>query len=223
MENGITSSLTATSSSMYVPEISGKIVKVRVRDDKTFSVHESVLKQSPFFRNALRLEWRELRDGAAIKVSHHRPKIFEIYLKWLYSHAIEEELSSMALVQMYVLGEEMMDTRFQDATIAALISRCLKHKNYPVTDQVNVIYEGTYSTSPARRLLVDFFVYAGDRQWVSGRDLANCFHADFVNDLLEALMTKPKKLYASGSFPWSENPAAYFHSSKRGDDGAAAK
>jgi hypothetical protein len=179
---------------------------------ETFHVHKDVLNQSPFFNNALKPEWTAMRDGRPIEIPDHMPVIFEMYDKWLYSHVLVETTNTIALAHMYVLGEEMLDTHFQDAVISAIMSNCATHSIYPVGAQIDIIYTGTTATSPARKLLVDFFLHAGGKEWVLDRDHASNRPADFVNDLLTALMDRSRQ--PSESLPWITNPAAYFLNGK---------
>jgi hypothetical protein len=113
---------------------------------------------------------------------------------------------------MYVLGEEMLDTYFQEAVISAIISNCSTHSIYPIGLQIDIIYRGTTATSPARKLLVDFFLHAGGKKWVFDKDHASKRPADFVNDLLTALMDKSRM--SSEAKPWVTKPAAYMLNGK---------
>ncbi|KAK4960581.1 hypothetical protein LTR10_003477 [Elasticomyces elasticus] len=73
------------------------------------------------------------------------------------------------LAQLYCFGERMQDHRFQNAVVDAIIAnvrdthrgklngRKASFKHYPSIQVVNLIYEGTPSGSPARRLMVNIY------------------------------------------------------------------
>ncbi|KAK5729613.1 hypothetical protein LTR17_011800 [Elasticomyces elasticus] len=73
------------------------------------------------------------------------------------------------LAQLYCFGVRMQDHRFQNAVVDAIIAnvedthrgklngRKASFKHYPSIQVVNLIYEGTPSGSPARRLMVNIY------------------------------------------------------------------
>jgi hypothetical protein len=58
-----------------------------------------------------------------------------------------------------------MDTSFQNKIIDAIVSRVDKAKKHPGNKVVKVIYGGTPSGSPARRLLIDMWAYRAKGKW----------------------------------------------------------
>lgn len=167
-----------------------------------------MLAQSPYFANALKPEWASMREGP-IDLKDADSEAFAPYVQWLYAHAKPKVVvGSMTWAKAYVLGERLMDPEYQYAILAALINECKEEDAFPTGgDEITIIYAGTPSDSPARKLLVDFFCYEGLPSWVADEDFARNGPADFVNDVLLELMRK--KNIPSGPRPWEKSPASY--------------
>ena len=191
--------------------IMSEIIEVQAGKGKVFRIHKDVLEQSPFFKNVLKSEWILNRNGKPIEFKDEDPDIFAAYVQWLYSHNIDNKHNTSKWARMYVLGEMLMDLDFQNAVLATMMHQCDTQKLFPGGHQVNIIYAGTTEMSPARRLLVDFFVWVGGETWVNGKDMdfVNKYPTEFVNDLIIALMDKrpPPPVNVR---PWMRNPASYF-------------
>lgn len=89
------------------------------------------------------------------------------------------------LVQAYTLGETLLDTKFQDAAMDAIICKLRGRSGYTFygigAEIINMIYEGTTAESPARLLLMDIYtIHANEAQI---RRLKNEVPADFVHDI----------------------------------------
>jgi hypothetical protein len=179
----------------------------------TFRVHEAIIRQSTFFVNALKPEWTSAREGRPIDLKDEDPDIFAAYVQWLYTHQLDSTFSTIKWSKMYALGGKFMDLEFQDVVLDLLICQCDKYAKYPGQKQVSIIYEGTTTGSPARRLLVDQFSWVGGESWVKGQNLASKHPPEFINDLLEALMVNKKKLI--GDRPWVADKTAYFVGSRK--------
>jgi hypothetical protein len=93
--------------------VSGDIVDVGVRSGpniNTYHVHREVLAVAPYFQNALKPEWETQRDSKPIDLSVELPRIFDLYLQYLYVRSIPDTLNSADLVHLYVLGESSCTT-----------------------------------------------------------------------------------------------------------------
>ena len=102
-----------------------------------------------------------------------------------------------------------MDTAFKKAIIAAIIRSTIDHKMYPSLKAVQIIYAGTPSSSPARRLMVDFWVFSAKPTWTGLSDLIEKTCSDFVNDLVRELIVKRGKPSGVLQRPWVEDPDSY--------------
>ncbi|KAF2660687.1 hypothetical protein K491DRAFT_688127 [Lophiostoma macrostomum CBS 122681] len=79
---------------------------------------------------------------------------------------------------------------------------------------VKIIYAGTPPMSPARRLMVDYWTWAGDVKWLQGRNLIEQISAEFAGDLVLALLEKRKKPGNRTERPWVSQPKSYRLSSQ---------
>jgi len=80
-----------------------------------------------------------------------------------------------------------------------------------------VLYNGTTEESPARKLIIDYYCWAGTGDWVAKKvNLGETATADFINDLLLALMLDKKDINGEkGVGPWVADPATYFFGTRK--------
>ncbi|KAF2869126.1 hypothetical protein BDV95DRAFT_596788 [Massariosphaeria phaeospora] len=138
-------------------------INIVVGSKKTFQVHKHVLKSSPFLNNIAKSEIE------AMGLPEEKPRIFELYLHWLYSKNLHAKSSNPVvlgnLAKAYVLGEALSDADFQRAVMNAIILNCEYNNSIPSLAIVNLIYRGTTASSPARRLMIDFFRWVAAPWW----------------------------------------------------------
>lgn len=185
-------------------------------EEECFHVHASALTStSEFFKSALKKEWRKTGDRD-IDLRDQQTETFSSYVHWLYYNEIitdmkwtcadDDEIPGPdfdSLGELYVLGEHLIDTAFQDAVISVLVGLTRKKDQddvnyYPGFSTVNIIYEGTTDKSPARRLLVDLHVRHGNENWIKDHCVKNgsdCFNHEFLTDLSQALLKDRVLLY----------------------------
>jgi hypothetical protein len=187
-------------------------VEIVVGTTSIFRVHEDVLRQSPYFVNALKPEWRAAREGKPIGLEDEDPDIFAGYVQWLYTHQVDTKFNTVKRAEMYVLGEVLMDNAFQNAVLGTMIRRVEAKHHYPIGEEIDIIYNGTNEGSPARRLLVDYYVWGAGSSWVKGYDMANTRPTDFINNLLLALVTRRPALCLNGKGEktWISDVSKYF-------------
>jgi hypothetical protein len=199
---------------LTVFSISGNIVDVKVGsepDSKIFHVHKEVLAAAPFFQNALKPKWEARRNAAHIVLSDETPRIFDLYLQYLYVRIIPEALNWADLAHLYVLGEKLMHNEFQNAIVGRFIARLPRAAS---STAVNIIYDGTPEGLLARKLMVDMICFVGGANWV--RDTAlQTFRPEFVNGAFVALLeyrSLPQQR------PWVTNPGVYFAANTQGNE-----
>jgi hypothetical protein len=77
------------------------------------------------------------------------------------------------LANSYVLGEELIDRRYQNAVLDTILSYCVKRDTFSSNAVVRIIYRGTPLSSQARRVLVDFWAWEAtlvlERTWKTDR------------------------------------------------------
>ncbi|CAN9106542.1 unnamed protein product [Alternaria sp. RS040] len=190
------------------------VVPIQVGCDKTslLRVHTGVLiKSSEMLKNVIKTEWRT--DATKpIDMSDVELTIFEAYCGWLYTGKIvrskEDDCFSL-LAKLYVLGEKLMDTAFKSAIIAAIMRSKIDRKMYPCTRAVQIIYAGTPGSSPARRLMVYFWVFSAGPTWNGLSDLIEGTCPDFVNDLARELIVTRDRPDDFVQRPWIEDLGSY--------------
>jgi hypothetical protein len=181
----------------------------------TFPVHESVVcDSSAFFKSAMKPEWTSA-TSRIVDLTDEDPNIFEIYLHWLYFKTLSTihnrppiaDIEYIELAQCYVLGEKLLDMKFKNAVIDALIEVLENDPEdncfLPDYDIINTIYEGTTEGSPARTLLVDMW---------QGRATPSCKAAldecppEFTMDLAKVFLD----LNLAANSPWKNSMEKYY-------------
>jgi hypothetical protein len=98
----------------------------------------------------------------------------------------------LLLAGLYVLGETLMDAKFQNKIIheflrlSKLKQGPYERRYYPNGECVNIIYQGTATDSPARRMLIDFATGEGNVAWLSFPNLDR----EYLLDGFKALLRK---------------------------------
>lgn len=110
-------------------------------------------------------EWRS-DPNKPIELHDTCSSDFEAYSQWLYTRLLPSEDSYRrfsALSGLYVLGERLMDDTFQQIIIDHMILRAgntgAKLDRCPALETINIIYKGTSTNSPARRLVSDMWAH----------------------------------------------------------------
>lgn len=157
---------------------------------KEFVAHEGQLHESTFFYNALTEEGRE-GQTRKIELPDDEPETIRLYLHFLYTQQIPEDLIFVEWAQLYVFGQKISDKGLKNAVLRILLLEVPTiADNFSVAEAVNIIYERTSSGSLGRKLLVDIFHAAGASTWVAGED----FHRDFWQDLVVKFMESEQLL-----------------------------
>ncbi|KAF1979084.1 hypothetical protein BU23DRAFT_595528 [Bimuria novae-zelandiae CBS 107.79] len=159
-------------------EPTDKIIKLKVTkeagDTKALNVHLGVLcKSSGFFQRAMKPKWTELREQPdIIDLAGYSVQTVSDYIKWLYSDNIqiklyhagegarekvagEAEKIFVMLAEAYVFGEEIIDAKYKNALVKTVLAAIKSFGWNLGPNSVDIIYKGTPSTSPLRRLIAD--------------------------------------------------------------------
>lgn len=131
------------------------------------------------------------------------------------NHDLMDE-TQIFLARAYVFGEKVIDNQFKDTIIDCMIACTVKFGDCPSHTAMNILYQGTLANSPARRLIVDFWVYCAhdSKGWAGSVKLHT---PELIADALEAIVRKrpfPKNR------PWEESPEQY-HEKNQVEDIAA--
>jgi hypothetical protein len=197
------SSLQATTSppAMFHPD--SLVTLLAGPEEHRMVVHETYLSQdSAFFKAALKKQWTE-GQTRVIKLPEESLEPMQHYIDHVYSGRVPthnltaEKMSDVdghyyeSLVHLYVLAERMLDANCRNAIIREIFRLSQlecgspKAKTYPDSQAITVIYQGTTSESPARRLMIDFAVCCGDETWFDGED-----GQEYLLDFSKAMVKK---------------------------------
>ena len=173
------------------------------------AVHQATLiKSSKFFAKAIKPEWKDLRGEPSIDLTHIDLYTFQIYIHWLYFGTLPIDGKGRdahpALGKVYVLGEELMDIALKNDVLDTIIATATEANCYPNGKVIAAIYDGTPSSSPARRLMVDFYsILARNKSWAD--EFENC-PKDFLVDVMKALVMSRA---IDDKRPWLEDSRLY--------------
>lgn len=167
---------------------------------------------------------------AHIDTSKEDPLILDHYRRWITTHKIntkerprwaspeeksnpgytqESTLDTEHLASCYGLGERIKDTKYRNAILSTMRHYAVNERLFPSDRAVAIIYESTQKGSPARKMMVDFWAYAGSEGWLEdGGIRANVCH-EFLEDLVPALLRVRVKPLGK-DWPWAENVDTYF-------------
>jgi hypothetical protein len=187
--------------SVFYPD-SLVILLVSPKEEKLVVYETYLARDSAFFKAALKKHWTE-GQTRIIKLPEESSEPMQHYISYLYGGKLPTHYQvdgspytadcnlSELLAQLYVLGERLLNAKYQDTIIHEIfrLSKIAygpqKVTYYLGTPFVNVVYQGTTSQSPARRMIVDVAVYHDSKAWLNkGRD------AGFFFDLSKALFQK---------------------------------
>ncbi|PYI15781.1 hypothetical protein BO86DRAFT_415703 [Aspergillus japonicus CBS 114.51] len=151
----------------YVNKSQGRAIEIVVGDEqKVYGVHEGLIRSSsPFFDKAMAGEWTE---------------IVALYIHWLYYSTLpvfcdEPGLFGnseyLDLVKAYVLGDKILDIRFQDTVIDAIVEKCHSIARdglrwYPVGEVLEYAYHNLAASAPILELFVDIYVAQASSSWL---------------------------------------------------------
>ncbi|KAF2502313.1 hypothetical protein BU16DRAFT_4689 [Lophium mytilinum] len=214
--------------------IGSTVVTVRVSStnrSQDFLIHDSFLvKSSDFFAAALRGEWRESIERV-IPLPDLSPDHFNIYFHWLYSGKIysapdgydkkpvqpqvetefKGEMSS--LVRCWTMGQRLMDTKFMDTVMDALIHLVEDAPSFiNAKADVAVIYKETLPGSMLRRFIIEQIVQQCTEEFIDHYGDVE-LPREFLQELLHGLAAVRGK-NRDNKPQWLKNPCA-FHEHKR--------
>ena len=145
-----------------------------------YSVHESLVRaSSPFFDKAMAGEWKESAQRT-VQLPDVDVEIFALYAHWLYCGTLPVigerrdwtgTMEYLHLAKAYVLGDRLLDTKFQNAVIDAIVEKSQTAArggtDRPCLDVIRYTYQSTAESATIRDLLVDVYICHGTSTWLS--------------------------------------------------------
>ncbi|KAL1622565.1 hypothetical protein SLS56_008743 [Neofusicoccum ribis] len=200
--------------------VKSRMVQVKVGGrEEPYHVHKDVLcASSPFFRKACNGPWKESRKNW-IDLPKDHPKVFEVYLQWLYLDDFDipasegfKHPSFWTIYESYKFGDKILDISFKNAVIDVLVDVNIKYRRYPAF-LANRIYDELPSSSTFRRLYVDFWIWSeGTSQYGDGRKGSDSETApmEFFRDVAKGLaQLKTSGFKADARKPWISDTCQY--------------
>jgi hypothetical protein len=133
--------------------------------------------------------------------SHTCPELdessFSIYCEWIYSRQVAvgnaldgDEIESASkyyqLVNAYLLGICLEDSKFCTAILDSFLELDVDNGSYPGSGPVQTAYKNTEGPCVLRRFLVDLYVIADDGDWFEEQNWED-YPMEFMKDLTIAL------------------------------------
>jgi hypothetical protein len=165
-------------------------------EEHEMTAYGSYLSRTEFFKAALKKEWTE-GQTRTIKLPEEKPEVVAQYLDFVLGEGLPTRSTKNdcrdgavydVLGELYGLAERLLESPLRNAIIDEIVRfttvggypRC-----YSQDDAINTIYECTTDESPARRLLVFWFITNGKEDWVT-----DGLHPDFLRDLAKASISQ---------------------------------
>lgn len=150
--------------------LNGPIVEICVGKElpqKIFSVHQALIApRSEFFERAFNGNWKEA-ESRLVNLPEDDAITFDLYVQLLYTGQIpiqDDNEEFVKLCKLYVLCEKLQDTDAKNAILQAMLAKIRgSPSRSPGAFAINTIYHGTPENSPARNLVLDFFVKRENR------------------------------------------------------------
>lgn len=192
---------------ILVYRISGKTVNIEVGEMReSFIVHENLIRSSSFFDKAMSGEWKE-SSQRTIQLPDDEPGIIKLYIHWLYCGTLPVICGKpygkeyTFLVKAYILGDKLLDTKFQNAAINAIVERSVTpYKDgiwyYPCGSLMTYVYDNSNESDRIRDLFVDLYAMYGKSTWLNST-YPNPFILKLASVLLELRGASKKKIEAS--------------------------
>jgi BTB/POZ domain len=174
-----------------------------------FGIHERLIRaSSPFFDKAMSDKWQESLQRS-IQLPDDEPKIFQLYVHWLYYDTFpvfsDEPGSSgnaeyLELIKAYILSDKLLDSRFQNAVIDAIIEKSVSKARdgsywFPVGEAIDYAYSNTNESAPIRKLLVDLYVRHGCGSWLHDWGESASVPQPFLFELASKLLDRRDSLF----------------------------
>lgn len=120
----------------------------------------------------------------------------------------ETVLDTELLALCYGLGERLEDSRYRNAILCVLRYFVAEEGFFPSDYAVATIYKHTCRDSPARKMMVDFWTYAGNTSWLENGSVRSSICPEFFDDLLSAML-RVRQRPDRTTWPWANNTDAY--------------
>lgn len=207
-------------------------MNIKVKGE-TLSAHAPVLSSSSlFFEKALSGKWEESNIDT-LKLPEVEPDIFAIYLHWLYFGTLpvlhnasgpgsDPGNEDLELAKAYVLGDRLIDTKFQNAVVSAIVEKnsanLLSINNWcPSGEVIEYVYNNTHESAKIRKLFVDLYVQRCQASWLQDSPHKEKLPQPFLLELVTRLIDRPPQ--SGHGFLRASDYHAEDHPGRKNDNG----
>ncbi|OQE22667.1 hypothetical protein PENFLA_c012G04784 [Penicillium flavigenum] len=198
-------------------KVQGPTVTITVGATKSpFHIHKSLIcTSSLFFQKAMSGPWKESKEQT-LELPEDNPQAFALYSHWLYfgKFPVIDEGNNHSkeyydLVNAYVLGGKLLDVKFQNSAIDAIVEKSSApdphdgKRYYPFGALISHAYNSTTESATIRKLFVDMHVDAAEAGWLN-RELPKEFLYSVVEGFMKKRTAQAKKIKA---FDYYVNPS----------------
>ncbi|OJJ99584.1 hypothetical protein ASPACDRAFT_119158 [Aspergillus aculeatus ATCC 16872] len=168
-----------------------------------YTVHEKIARASSPYTDKLLRE----RTTRIIDLPGDEPAMVGVYVHWLYHRTLpvicdQAQQEYLHLIKAYVLGVKLLDTKFQNTVVDAIIEQRQSSSQdgkspAPGREAIKYAYSHTSSSAPIRRLLVDITANrTTDPKWLTSteNDKPGAFLLELVAKLMDRRATKKEPL-----------------------------
>ena len=169
-------------------------------------------------------EWANQKDDPkTLNLPEDSADIVTDYVKWLYlreipivphianglAHKKRSDEAEQFFVQMtraYIFGERIMDVKYKNAMFKAIFTAQIKFNLCMGTQSVTIVYEGTPSGSPLRRLIaadVAHHAYDDSKEGLGWMKNLESYSGEALLDALQATVRVRPKI--NSSYPGVES------------------
>ena len=170
-----------------------------------FDVHEPLLTaNSLYFKKALSGDRVDAKTRC-ICLPEEEPAVFHDYIRFLYTQRfcvqsgtnpgdINGSCERLSLMKLFVLAERLQDMELKKAVLTATYNSlweiCTTGGKMAGTNCIEVVYGGTPTGSPMRRLLVGFYTYCAGGGTFKADGI---YSPEWMQELAINLLTKRSK------------------------------
>jgi hypothetical protein len=148
-------------------------------DPVALNVHQGTLcRSSEYFKNLMKPVWASMRDDPhTVNLDNDCVSTVKAYVTWLYTDKVildldkilsngemkeriqEAEKAFVQLAKSYVYGEKIIDIMYKNMIVETIVKAISEIPRNMGSESVSIIYAGTPSGSPIRRLIADQAAY----------------------------------------------------------------
>ncbi|KAK7528361.1 uncharacterized protein IWZ02DRAFT_486425 [Phyllosticta citriasiana] len=139
---------------------------------KVFQVHEVLLRSSSsFLEKALGGDWKESKEKM-VPLPDEDVEVFSIYQKWLLLNKPRSTNIFNTLLECYILGDHLMDSKFKNAIVDEILDFISRYYTYPI-EWASVLPKRLPESCGLVRLFEDIWIHQANGYWLDDMSTDN--------------------------------------------------